>query len=102
MKRRGADCATMPAWSMAATKAAALPSMIGTSGPSISMVALSTPMPQCSKHVLGGRNQRLVAVAKHSCEFGGNNGIGGGADLAIAAIKAGADKNKTRIDRCRS
>src|SRR6185312_14569664 len=31
---------------MAATKAAALPSMIGTSGPSISMMALSTPRPR--------------------------------------------------------
>ena len=36
---------TMPACSMAATKAAALPSMIGTSGPSISISALSTPRP---------------------------------------------------------
>jgi hypothetical protein len=36
----------MPACSMAATKAAALPSMIGTSGPSISIKALSTPRPE--------------------------------------------------------
>src|SRR5258708_1740291 len=35
----------MPTCSIAATKGAALPSMIGTSGPSISMTALSTPSP---------------------------------------------------------
>src|SRR5581483_8451423 len=54
------------------------------------------------EHMLGGRNQGQLAVAEDCCEFGGNNGVGGGADLAIAAIKSGADKNKTRIDRCRS
>ena len=46
MKRRGADWVTIPACSIAVTKGAALPSMIGTSGPSTSMVALSTPMPR--------------------------------------------------------
>ena len=68
MKRRCAGWLTMPAWSIAAMKAAALPSMIGTSGPSISMVALSTPMPRsaastCSAVETSGplRSPRTVA-----------------------------------------
>src|SRR6266487_4535141 len=43
--RRAAGSATMPASSIACTKGAALPSMIGASGPSSSTMALSTPSP---------------------------------------------------------
>ncbi len=45
MERRLADWRTRPARSIASTKGAALPSMIGTSGPSISTRTLSTPRP---------------------------------------------------------
>src|SRR6201992_2773351 len=68
MKRREADGATIPAWSIAATKAAELPSMMGTSGPSTSIVALSTPIPRsaartCSAVETSGplRSPRTVA-----------------------------------------
>ena len=52
--------------------------------------------------MLGGGDQRSLAVAENGCKFGGNDGFGDGADFAVAAIKAGADKNKTRIHGCRS
>ena len=58
--------------------------------------------PQGSKHMLGGGNQRAFAVAQHGGEFGGDHGFGGGLNFAVGAIKSGADKNKTCIDRCRS
>ena len=57
---------------------------------------------QRSEHMFGGRDQRAVAVAEHGGEFGGDDGFGGGLNFAVAAIKTGADKNKTCIDRCRS
>ena len=57
---------------------------------------------QRSKHVFGGGNQRTLAVAQHGREFGGDHGFGDGLNFAVAAIEAGADKNKTCIDRCRS
>ena len=57
---------------------------------------------QCGQHMLGGRDQRPLAVAENGGEFGGDHGLGDGLNLAVAAIKAGADKNKTRIHRCRS
>ena len=57
---------------------------------------------QGSKHVLGGGNQRTLAIAQNGCEFGGDHGFRGGLNLAVAAIQSGADKNKTRIYRCRS
>ena len=46
MTRSGAACPTMPARSMRATKGAALPSMIGTSGPVMSITALSMAQPR--------------------------------------------------------
>jgi hypothetical protein len=52
--------------------------------------------------MLGGRNQRAVAIAQNGCEFGGDDGFGGGLNFTVATIEAGADKNKTRIDGCRS
>ena len=42
MARRGASCSTIPAQSSRKTQGAARPSMTGTSGPSISITALST------------------------------------------------------------
>ena len=57
---------------------------------------------QRSKHMLGGRDQRAVAVAQHGGEFGGDHGFGRRLNFAVGAIQSGADKNKTRIDRCRS
>ena len=42
---RGASCSTIPAHSIRNTNGAALPSMIGTSGPSSSTIALSTAAP---------------------------------------------------------
>ena len=58
--------------------------------------------PQCSKHMLGGGNQRTFAVAKDGREFGGDHGLGRRPNFPVAAIEAAADKNKTCIDRCRS
>ena len=67
------------------------------------MVALSTPMPRKrSKHMLGGGNQRTFAVAQNGGEFGGDHGFGDRGNFAVGIIEAGADKNKTCIDRCRS
>ena len=57
---------------------------------------------QRGQHMLGGRDQRAVAVAQNGCKFGGDHGFGGRLNFAVAAIEAGADKNKTRIDGCRS
>ena len=57
---------------------------------------------QRGKHVLGGGNQRTFAVAEHRRKFGGDHGFGDGLNFAVATIQTGADKNKTRIDRCRS
>ena len=77
--------------------------MIGTSGPSTSMVALSTPMPRKrSEHMFGGGDQRTFAVAEHGGKFGGDHGFGDGLNFAVAAVETGADKNKTCIDGCRS
>ena len=57
---------------------------------------------QRGQHMLGGRDQRAVAIAQHGGKFGGDHGFGGGLNFAVAAIQAAADKNKTRIDGCRS
>ena len=46
MTRRGRDCSTTSALSIKDTNGAALPSMIGTSGPSISIRALSMAHPE--------------------------------------------------------
>ena len=45
MARRGMSCSTTPAHSIRNTNGAALPSMIGISGPLISTIALSTAQP---------------------------------------------------------
>ncbi len=52
--------------------------------------------------MLGGGNQWTFAVAQNGCKFGGDHGFGGGLNFAVAAVQTGADKNKTRIHRCRS
>ena len=57
---------------------------------------------QCREHMLGGGDQRTFAVAQHGGEFGCDHGFGGGLNLAVGAIQSAADKNKTRIHRCRS
>ncbi len=57
---------------------------------------------QGREYMLGGGNDRTVAVAQHGCEFGGDHGFGGGLNFPVAAIGAGADKNKTRIHGCGS
>ena len=52
--------------------------------------------------MLGGGNQRTFAVAQNGGKFGGDHGFRDRLNLAVAAIEPGADKNKTRIDGCRS
>jgi len=52
--------------------------------------------------MLGGRNQRAFAVTEYSRKIGGGYGFSECGNFAVSLIKAGADKNKTRIDRCRS
>ena len=57
---------------------------------------------QRSKHMLGGGDQRTVAVAENGCKFGCDDGFGGCRNFTVGAVQAGADKNKTCIDGCRS
>ena len=57
---------------------------------------------QCGKHVLGGGNQRTFAVAQDGCELGRDHRLRRGTNFAVAALKSRADKNKTRIEGCRS
>ena len=57
---------------------------------------------QRGQNVLRGRDQRPFAVTQHRREFGRDHSIGSGGDFAVCTIETGADKNKTRIDRCRS
>ena len=58
--------------------------------------------PQCSKHMLGGGDQRAFAITQHGGELGRDHRLGVGPNLAVASLKASADKNKTCIGRCRS
>ena len=68
---------------MASTKAAALPSMIGTSGPSISIDDVVDVEPaQSGQQMLGGRAERPGGVAEHGGKFGGGDGAHVGADFA--------------------
>ena len=57
---------------------------------------------QGGEHMLGGGDERALAVAQHGREFGCDHRFGGRLNLAVDAVEAGADKNKTCIDRCRS
>ena len=57
---------------------------------------------QGSEHMFGGGNQRAFAVAENGSKIGGGNGFRDGGNFAVGLIKAGADKNKTRIHRSRS
>ena len=41
---------------------------------------------QRSQHMLGGGDQRTVAVAQNGCKFGGDDGFGGCLNFAVAAI----------------
>ncbi len=56
---------------------------------------------QRSQHMLCGGNQWAVTVAQNGREFGGDHRFRGRLNLAVTALKAGADKNKTCIHRCR-
>ena len=47
-------------------------------------------------------NQRAFTVAEHGSQIGGGYGFRDAGNFAVGLIKAGADKNKTRIHRCRS
>ena len=77
--------------------------MIGTSGPSTSMMALSTPMPRSAASTCSAvETSGPFAVAQHGREFGCDHGVGGGLNFAVGTLETGADKNKTRIDGRRS
>jgi hypothetical protein len=52
--------------------------------------------------MLGGGNQRAFVVAEDGCQIGGGDRFCERGNLAVGLIKAGADKNKTRIHRSRS
>ena len=84
---------------MAATNGAALPSMIGTSGPSISMTALSTPSPESAASTCSAvEHSGPVGVAEHGGEFGGGDGADIGADFAVGlAVGAGAEENDAGV-----
>jgi len=47
-------------------------------------------------------NQRAFAIAENGRQIGGGYGFCDGRNFAVGFIKAGADKNKTRIHRSRS
>ena len=47
-------------------------------------------------------NQRAFAVAENGSKIGGGHGFRECGNFAVGLIKAGTDKNKTRIHRCRS
>ncbi len=57
---------------------------------------------QGSEHMLGGGDQRAFAVAENGSKIGGGDRFRDGGNFAVGLIKAGADKNKTRIHRSRS
>ena len=57
---------------------------------------------QGREHMFGGGNQRAFTVAENGCKVGGDDGFLDGGNFAVGVIKAGPDKNKTRIHRCRS
>ncbi|BBZ97355.1 hypothetical protein BDS110ZK25_19750 [Bradyrhizobium diazoefficiens] len=52
--------------------------------------------------MLGGRDQRTVAVAEDGGEIGRDHLLGGRLNFAVTPLKAGTDKNKTCVDRRRS
>ena len=55
---------------------------------------------QGSEHVFRSGNQRAFMVAQNRRQIGGGDGFRDGRNFAVGLIKAGTDKNKTRIDRC--
>src|SRR5262249_33237918 len=63
---------------------------------------VDTHATQRGKHMFDSGNQRAFLIAQHGCKFGGDHGIGGGLNLAVAVCKSGPHKNKTRIHGCRS
>jgi hypothetical protein len=56
---------------------------------------------QRGEHMLGGRDQRAVAVAQHGGKFGCDDGFSNRLNFAVGTIQPGTDKNKTCIDRRR-
>ena len=77
MKRRDPDWVRIPAWSIAATKAAgAAVHDRNFRAVDFDRGIVDAHAPQRSKHVLGGGNQRTFAVAQHGGEFSGDHGLG--------------------------
>src|SRR5207237_1323174 len=54
---------------------------------------------QCGQNMLGGRDERTVAVTENGGKLGGGDGIEGGLDLAVASVEAGADEHDPGVDR---
>ena len=79
----GCSRVSSPTRSMAATNGAALPSIMGASGPSISIAALSTPTRKSRQDVLGSGDERSSRVAEHGGKFGRSNRSHIGRDFAI-------------------
>jgi hypothetical protein len=52
--------------------------------------------------MFGGGNQRTFTVAENGGKVGSDHGRRYGGNFAVGIVEAGADKNKTCIDRCRS
>ena len=84
---------------MAATKGAALPSMIGASGPSISTNSvIDAEAAQSGQHMFGGGHERSGFIAQDSREFGCGHRIHIGGDLALArTVGLGSDEPQTGI-----
>ena len=77
--------------------------MIGTSGPSTSMTALSTPMPRSAASTCSAVETSGPSPSpRHGRELGRDHGVGGGLNFAVGTVETGADKNKTCIDWRRS
>ena len=91
MKRRDADCVKIPA---------VHDRNFGTIDFDDGVVDAHAA--QGREHVFGGGDQRAFTVAQHGGKLGGDHGFSGSPNLTVAAIQTGADKNKTRIHRCRS
>ncbi|GMO13044.1 hypothetical protein TM233_12500 [Bradyrhizobium sp. TM233] len=51
--------------------------------------------------MLGGGHQRTIAIPEDGGEIGRDHLLGGRLNFAITSLEAGADKNKTRVDRRR-
>jgi hypothetical protein len=77
MQRRGAFCVTMPTWSIAATKGAALPS---------DQDVVDAEAAQSREQMLRGGAQRPGGISENSGEFGGGDGAHIRLDLPFGTI----------------